>query len=282
MRPNIAKGRFGSLLFAVVYASMLLLALLLPAITSAESQGISQGYESSDDLLRPGMAVQLAMSGDQDKKVVERASSQFPERIIGISSSPENNLVVTGSTKNQVYIQTSGQVVAYVSDLGGVVKKGDILTISPLKGILMKVTDEKAAQIATALEDVDPSKAEEVGINGGPTDTKKAKVYKILVNLDRHTFTSNQNNSSTLSRISRALVGKDVGELRVLLAMLLFALLLIVEGGVVYGAIASSMTSLGRNPMAAPAIKRELRRVLLIAMGILLTGLAVVYAILWV
>ena len=227
------------------------------------------------------MAVQLA-TNNSDSKFVERGSNQFPERVIGISTIPNSNFALIGSSKNQVYVQSSGQVAAYVSDLQGVVKKGDLLTISPLKGVLMKVGSTPVAEMATALEDVDTSKAEELPIDGGNTDTNKVKVNKILINLDRHTFQSNQKTSNTLSRVSRALVGKDVGELRVLVSLLVFALLLIVEGGVVYGAVSSSLTALGRNPLAGAAIKKELIKVLGIAFAILLVGLGVVYTILWV
>lgn len=272
-------GRSIMALFGMVLVSV----SMLGGVVGADSQGIAQGYDTKDDLLRPGMAVQLAINNDNpDNRFIERGTSEFPERIIGISTSPASNFALIGSTKNQVYVQSSGQVIAYVSDLGGVVKKGDLLTISPLKGVLMKVGNTASAEMATALEDVDSSKAEELEIDGGSTSTKNAKVNKILINLDRHTFQSNQNTSNTLSRVSRALVGKDVGELRVLVALIVFALLLVVEGGVVYGAISSSLTALGRNPLAGDAIKRELVRVLAVALAILLTGLGVVYTILWI
>jgi hypothetical protein len=268
---------------AGLVAITLLLLIVMPAGSiKAEGQGFSQGYSTKDDQLVAGMAVQLSITDNQNDKYIERGSSQNPERIIGIASSPSSNIAVVGSTKNQIYVQSSGQVVAYVSDLGGVVKKGDLLTISPLKGVLQKVNNAASAEMATALEDADLSKAEDVKIDGGSTKTESTKVNKILINLDRHTFQSNQNTSNTLSRVSRALVGKDVGELRVLVSLLVFALLLVVEGGIVYGAISSSLTSLGRNPMAGKAIKRELVRVLLVALAILLIGLGVVYIILWV
>lgn len=247
-------------------------------LAHADNQGIAQGFETNDQLLRSGMAAQLT----GDANTVERGTSEHPERIIGIVTDPTNNLAVIGSTKNQVFVQSSGQVEAYVADINGVVKKGDFLTISPLKGILMRVGSSNSAEIATALSDADMTKAEEFDIKPGSTDTKKTKVTKVSINLDRHTFQTSQNTSNTLSRVSRALVGKDVGELRVLVSLLVFALLLVVEGGVVYGAISSSLTSLGRNPLASKAIKRELIRVLLIAVVILLIGLGVVYTILWV
>ena len=265
----------------ILLATFLLLPLFASAVVGAESLGIAQGYESNDNLLLSGMAVQLSLELKDSHNFVERGTSQNPERIIGIATSPSTNFAVIGSTKNQIYVQSSGQVVAYVADLGGDVKKGDLLTISPLKGVLMKVNNATSPEIATALEDADLTKAEEQKIDKGSTSKDKTKVNKILISLDRHTFQTSQNNTNTLSRVSRALVGKDVGELRVLLSLLLFALLLVVEGGIVYGAISSSLTSLGRNPLAGKAIKRELIRVLAIAVVILGIGLGVVYTILW-
>lgn len=279
MFRNFRVRRSGLVVLAILFGWLILTVPL--QITHADNQGITQGYETNDDLLRPGMAVQF-VPGNNGSQFVERGTSEYPERIIGITTDPSSNLAVIGSSKNQVYVQTSGQAEAYVADVNDVVKKGDYLTISPLKGVLMRVGDSKSAQLATALADADMSKAEQFTIKPGSTDTKSTKVTKVLINLDRHTFQSSENTSNTLSRLSRALVGKDVGELRVIVSLLVFALLLVVEGGVVYGAISSSLTSLGRNPLAGKAIKRELIRVLLIAVVILLIGLGVVYTILWV
>ncbi len=273
-------------LYRLVYGILALVLLAIPmafsTLVSAEGQGFAQGYGTKDELLRSGMAVQLTIGDDVEAKFVERGSSDKPERIIGIATAPNSNFALIGSTKNEIFVQSSGQVIAYVSDLGGVVKKGDLLTISPLKGVLMKVGGTKTAELATALEDSNPDKAEEIQIDGGSTKSNTTKVNKVLISLDRHTFQSTQNDSDTLSRVSRALVGKDVGALRVLVSLLVFALLLVVEGGIVYGAISSSLTSIGRNPLAGKAIKRELIRVLMIAVFILLIGLGVVYTILWI
>lgn len=282
MRATSVRSRISVRILVSLATVSAVIASVLFAPVSTGAQSIAQGYGTQDSLLRDGMAVQLAIQDNADNQIVERGSSEHPERIIGIATTPKNNFAIIGSSKFQVYVQSSGQVVAYVSNIGGEIKKGDLLTISPLKGVLMKVTNSATAEMATALEDTASKTGEDLSINAGSTSTNKAKVTKILINLDRHTFQSNQNTTNTLSRVSRALVGKDVGELRVLVSLLVFAILLVVEGGIIYGAISSSLTSLGRNPLAGKAIKRELFRVLAIALVVLLIGLGVVYTILWV
>jgi hypothetical protein len=49
-----------------------------------------------------------------------------------------------------------------------------------------------------------------------------------------------------------------------------------------YGAISSAITALGRNPLARSAIRREMIRILFVAIIVFLIGLGAIYGILWV
>ena len=85
-----------------------------------------------------------------------------------------------------------------------------------------------------------------------------------------------------MSKLGKSLVGRDVGEIRVLIALLVFMIVLIAEGGIIYGAVSSAITALGRNPLARKVIQREMLQVFVVAIIVLVVGLGAMYAILWI
>ncbi len=262
--------------------TLLMAGVVLP-VGKLSAQGLAQGYFSDDTNLRPGMVVQLSTTTTTEKPKVESATAAEPAKIIGLATSPSDNFVVIGNGEKQVYVQTSGEARAYISNIGGGVKKGDLLTISPLKGILMKAVDNQSSIIfGTALEDFPTSEAQSYAIDGGNTDTTESLVAKISINLDSRSFASPDTiSNSALARIGRSIVGREVGEIRVMIALIIFLIVLIAEAGIIYGAVSSAMTALGRNPMASKLIKKELFRVFVIATFVLSVGLGTIYGVLW-
>ncbi len=258
-------------------AFLLSLNFLGPAVLA-----IARGYTTSDTGLQTGMVVTLnAQSSDTSK--VERATQDNNQRVVGVVTTIDDSLVTVASGTTKVLVESEGEVNAYVADLNGEVKKGDLLVISPLKGILMKSDSSPTTIIGIAASDFSAGKADDYTIQDG-TATKTAHIAKLKVNLNRQGST-NVNLSqvdSSLSRLGKAIVGKDVGEIRVVIAMVIFFIVLIAEGGILYGAISSAITALGRNPLARKIIRKELIRVVLIAIVVLFIGLGAIFGILWV
>ena len=60
--------------------------------------------------------------------------------------------------------------------------------------------------------------------------------------------------------------------------MIMFVIVLIAEGGIIYGAISGAITAPGRNPFANKIISGEL--IITMALVVLILGLGGVYAIL--
>lgn len=258
------------------------LALFLAILSlPCSASGVSQGYVTSDPDLRPGMVVALSDSGTPDTPSVERASQDAADKIIGVATGADDTLVTIASGSQQVYVQSSGVAVAFVSDVNGSIKKGDQVSISPIKGVLMR-SEASGVIVGLALEDFPSQNAESQQIstsNGQQT----VLVARLSISLDGK-LTSNAGRvvDSSLARLGRAIVGKEVNEIQVVIAVIIFFIVLVAEGGIIYGAVSSAITSLGRNPMARKFIRRELARVLVIAVLVLLIGLAAVYAVLWI
>jgi len=245
--------------------------------------GIAKGYITTDPELKLGMAAGLSDHSTPDAPKVERASSENESRIIGVTTNPDEELVTIGSGGQQVYVETTGEVDAYASDINGDIKSGNLLTVSPLKGVLMKADINPAVVVGIALEDFDASSAETKSVTDGGGH-KDVKIAKLRVNLD-HKAASNQQagiTDSSLRRLGRAITGREIGEVRVLIALIIFLAVLVAEGGIIYGAVSSALVALGRNPMARRIIQKEMVRVILIAVVVLLVGLAAIYLILWI
>lgn len=249
------------------------------AVLSAQPVfGFARGYATKDGMLKTGMVVALSDESNDERAFVERASNKDPYSIIGIATNPADNQVTIASEEEEVYVVSSGEATAYVSDVAGEVRKGDILTISPLRGILSKAPENSALVLGIALEDAGGKTAEEYTIQT-PEGEKISKVVSIRINFDRKSGASNEPDSS-LERLGKSIAGKNVNEIRVMAAIIVFLIVLITEASILYGAISSAITSLGRNPLARQIIKHELLRVVIVAFAVLIFGLGSIFLIL--
>ena len=111
---------------------------------------------------------------------------------------------------------------------------------------------------------------------------KTVQVSLIRITLDKKASPPESQADSSLKRLGRALVGKDVNEIRIIVALIIFFIVIVSTGGVLYGAVTSAITAFGRNPLAKDIIRRELVRVIIITLIVILIGLGAVYAVLWV
>jgi hypothetical protein len=251
--------------------------------STATAQALTKGYASNDTQLLPGMVASLSSDAEGSESRVERASVDNADKIVGIATTVNESLVTIASGASQAYVESEGGVGAFVTDVNGAPKKGDLLTISPLKGILMKA-DEGGASIilAVADEDFSAESAEKYELTGdGP---QSALIQKIRVNLDRQgAGTRNVADvKSSLDNLGKLITGREIGAFRVLIALIIFVLVMITEGAILYGTISSAISSVGRNPMAHSIIRRELIRVLAVVSLVLVIGLGAIYGILWI
>lgn len=240
---------------------------------------IARGYTTDDVGLQNGMVVALSADAGTGNRV-ERASQENSQRVVGVVTNLDNSLVTVASGSAKVLVESEGEVDAYVNDMNGEIKKGDLLIVSPLRGILAKQGDGSGSVIGIAAGDFTTANAETYPIQDG-SKTKDVKIAKIKVNLNRQGATNTAKASdSSLSRLGRAIVGKEVSEIRVIIALVIFFIVLVAEGAILYGAISSAITALGRNPLGRKIIHKEMLRVVFIAVAVLLVGLGAVYSVL--
>ncbi len=227
------------------------------------------------------MLAALSGSSTADKPKIERATQETTSKLIGITTDPKDNLVTLASGEQQAYVQTSGTVEALVSDVSGAIKKGDSLTISPIKGVLMRAEADKG-NLGEALEDFNSDDAEPQTIRVNDSE-RIVMVGKMTISLANSLTTEKPGQTiedkTQLEIFGKKVTGKDIGLIQVLAALAIFLIVIVAEGAIVYGAVSSSIISMGRNPFSKRIIQTELLRVLGLVIVVMLVGVAAIYAI---
>lgn len=261
-------------LFATIFVVMLGCAWPIATVSA-----IARGYNTSDDKLQVGMVAALNVSSS-DSNSIERATQDNGDHVVGVVTTVDNSLVTVSPGSVKVFVESEGQVIAYVSDMNGAVNKGDKLVVSPLRGVLMNAGSGLGTIIGIAADNLKTTMDYDYQEGG---QTKTTQIGKVTIDLNSRGGSTNTTGAdSSLSKLGRALVGRPVSDIRVVTALAVFLVVLMVEGAFLYGAISTSITAMGRNPLARHVIRRELLRVCLIAFAVLIIGLAAVYAIVWI
>jgi hypothetical protein len=250
----------------------------------AVTSSISQGYKTQDTNLVTGMAASLSSDSTDTERLVVAASTANLDRFVGIITTVEDNLVTLSGSATDVLVSTDGQVPAFVSDLNGEVKRGDFVSISPVNGVLMKSDGSGLSRVVgIAQQDFSEITSEEKQINtSNGQQTIKVGVLKLEISQNVVKSADESEDKTALVLAGESLTGKSVGQIQVLAALVIFAVILIVEGSIIYGAIHSTVTALGRNPLAKKAVFRQLLQVSWIAVVVLIVGFGSIYLILWI
>lgn len=241
----------------------------------------AQGYVSKEPI-KEGLTV--ALTEEQTStgtKGVELASEASEARFIGITVKQTDVTATTTTSDSNVFVVTHGEVKATVSDINGKVEAGDNLVLSPLKGVLIKATQEETAAIGVALESQTDENSTTETVNNRGNARYETKLSTILVDVNPKAIAPTTQRQSFLVLFGSSLTGKDVSAIQVAAAFVIFFLILIIEGSIIYGSIYSSIIALGRNPLSKSAVYKDLVQVTILALAILAAGIVAMYFILW-
>ncbi|CAN5628594.1 hypothetical protein BH23PAT2_BH23PAT2_08750 [soil metagenome] len=259
----------------IILVASLLFAVGLGSVSAA----VARGYKTDDVELRQGMMVALVSTQDEGTETVERASQENQANIIGFTTSVNSNLVNVVSKDQDVTVQLDGEGEVYVSDINGNIERGSRLVVSPVKGVLMSATGTSLPIVAVAQENFGEASSREVKKVQTTNGEKDSVIGKLRISLDYEVGLEEE--KSSLEKLGQALTGKEVTTARVVAAFVVFIIVLVIEGGIIYGAVSSAITALGRNPLARKIIHKETFRVVGVALIVLVIGLGSVYLILW-
>lgn len=259
-------------------SSALSVLIIASTFVGVSASAIARGYSTADPDLKPGMVA--ALSADGDTSSVERASPDNSSRVVGVVTTLEDTFLSVKDNSNPVLVVDSGEVDVFVSNINGDIQKGDSLVLSQFRGIAQKASPDTRALVLGVVIDSVTGVTGYQYTEGG--QVRQTQVGKVRLNLKYQATAGVVANDSSLDKLGRLVTGREVNELRLVIAMVVFFLVLIAEGGLLYGAISGAMTAIGRNPLARKNIRGEVVRVIGAALVVLAIGLGAVYAILWV
>jgi len=262
--------------------SLLFTFAILGLGNSPQAASIAQGYTTSDSELVVGMGASLSPESTSNKTEVERSSQANKGRFVGIVTTKEASLVTLTTSVSSLYVATQGEATAYVTDVNGALKKGDYVVVSPLKGVLMKASSDEASVVGSSLEDfnVGGANSQEITKGDGSKETIKVGLVKIDVNPRIISSGKSPKNLTFLQQLGQSLAGKAISDWQVVTALVIFLLLLVVEGSLMYGAIHSAIIAVGRNPLSRTGVYKQLAQVLATAVAVLAIGITVIFGVL--
>ena len=275
----LTAGRIKNLLVAVI-TSLFIIAAGPAGGVLAE---VSQGYLTKDETLSQNMAVALTGEEIDGQLLVTAADSNQPHSALGVAIGLTDSLLAVSSVSKGVYVSSDGPVKVYVSDFNGAPKVGDLLAVSPLKGVLMKSVDETKPSFGRALDDFDTESSQEVAVSDNNDQPLTTKVTLMNVNVDVNPPTKSDGSSDNnwLQSVSANIFGRELSNIRIIMVLMVFVTMMLIAGEIIYSAVSGSITAIGRNPLARGAIARQSLRNGAFAGLVLLIGTLVIVLLIW-
>jgi hypothetical protein len=243
---------------------LLLLFFALPLYTPAlvhgqqnSSSSISQGFQP-DDSKGEIAAGALVSVKEGSLGSVELATTNSADRLVGIVD--ENPFVAISNEGRGAQVVLSGTTRVLASDINGVIKSGDKITISPIAGVGMRATADSQV-VGTAQSDFAATATKSVADKDGEQHEVKIGHVEVQVGIAYYQAPGSNFLPPFIQNAANNLAGRPVSLLRVLICSILLLLGFITVSILVYTSVRSAMTSIGRNPLAARAIRKELYQV---------------------
>jgi hypothetical protein len=259
------------------------LLLFLVGISTLHAEGassIAQGFQTSDKNVVAGAIVSLKTN---TPNTVELSTSTNVDSLTGVAGT--KSLIELSNGDSGIQVVTSGVTQTLVSDINGTIKTGDKITASPIAGVGMKATSSTLV-IGAAQANLASVKTETRTITDKNGKKKDVKIGAVPVQIDKvfYEAPSDQNTflPPALQSFANGVAGHQVTAVRVLIAALLVLFLFATVTILLYSAVRSSITSIGRNPLSENAVRKSLLEVGLTVVGVLAFTVIVIYLILTV
>jgi len=272
------KCKKGSLAWALLLLAGLFL-MGVPAAYAQQSQSssaIAQGFEadSNNGAIVAGALVSIKQDGSH---AVELATIDSVGHLAGVVD--QSPLVSISGTAKEVQVVLSGTTSILVSDINGAIKGGDKITASPIAGVGMLATADSQI-VGTAQASLKMQKTQEITDKKGGKHTIHIGQIPLQVGVAYYQVPGSNFLPPFIQSIANSVAGRPVSLIRVLLCTVLLLLGFISVAMLIYTSVRSAMTSLGRNPLAARAIRKGLYQVGIVSVVVVGGALLASYLIL--
>ena len=276
---------FGLIAWFLFFALVIKYPSFASTTPSQTQQNTVESYGTSQ-ALRPGILVQIDPSNVAN---VIPASQPDIKKTLGVVISPSaSTITVYNSTTaaNTAYVSSDGNYQVVVSDQNGSIKAGDYLTLSAVDGIAMEDNNVEPVTVGIASSSFNGSTG---SIGTGKVELSN-KTYKTVhygvitanVSIAHNPLLAVESSivPSFLVNFSTGIVGRTVSPWRIYVALIITLAVCIIVGAMLYGAVKSSLTSIGRNPLSRSSLFRGFLQVVVAAVIIFISGIFLVYLLL--
>lgn len=246
-------------------------------------QAVAESYRTNK-ALQPGMVVKL---DDKSQSSVTPATYNESKKMLGVTVAPSDTPVSlsSGSTDQQAYVVTSGRYNVLVSDQNGTIEPGDYISISSVDGIAMKAESGQDTVLGRAAVSFD-------GKSGVISTTSltlrdgrrtQAAIGSIAVDVAiraNPNFSGSGGVPTFVQNFAVNIVGKPVSAAQLYGSLVVLLLGLGIVSVLIYSGIQTSMSAIGRNPLAKQSIMHNMLQVIITALLIFIGCLVAVYLIL--
>lgn len=240
------------------------------------AQDFSSGY-TSESPVSAGMAVSLV---SEENKVVEPTHRENIDDVLGVVVSGSESLFTVTSEESNVQVVTSGVAKMLVTDTNGAIQRGDYITASSVEGIGMKADDDHGKVIARAREDFAEVDTRTVEVEEEPRTVSVARIpVAIQIGGNPEAKVTDSPLPGFLQGTANTLAGQPVSPARIIISLVIVAGGLVGSMVLLYGAVSSTIISIGRNPLSNKSIYAGLFRMVLIALMIVLISLVLGYGV---
>lgn len=250
----------------------------------AESiQTVAASYRASKPL-QLGMVVQL---DDKSKSSVKPASYNDAKKMFGVAVAQSDTPVSLSSSNGdqQVYVVTSGLYDVLVSNQNGKIEPGDLIGISAIDGIAMKADNNQDTILGRAVDGFDGRSnvvsTTSLTLKGGKKITAAIGSMAVDVAIRSNpNFTGSGGVPAFAQSFAVNIVGSPISSAQLYGSMIVLLLGLGIVSVLIYSGIQTSMSAIGRNPLAKQSIMHNMFQVIITAMLIFIGCLVAVYLVL--
>ncbi len=246
-----------------------------PVVQNTTGLDVTNVFQVTDKAIENGDIVRNADKG------ITRSSIEYDDKIFGIYQ--QNPLIVFKNVDGTgLPIARNGTALLNVSTLNGTIKKGDLITSSPIAGKGQKAT-RSGYVVGQALEDFEGKEGQKTSVEGKSAtlgqiqvalriefaEIDKAKnANRLFQYLDAALFSSVRNPEQFIRMI------RYTGSVFVLVSTAIFAYLVFAK------TVTNSIQAIGRNPLAKKSIQAAIILNIIFSSVVIILGIIASFVIL--
>ncbi|MGH7237340.1 MAG: hypothetical protein ACREGF_02290 [Candidatus Saccharimonadales bacterium] len=247
----------------------------------AAAANLSRSYQSSASVTA-GSLVSLATS---PSGFVVPASSTNAGHLIGVAVASNDSLLAVDETPGRVQVALGGVANTLVSSLNGPINIGDSVAVSAIDGVGMKAAPgSKLIGIAQRALNNQSNNITTRQVTDKAGHNHQITIGYIPVAIAIGVAPSPGGTVHSIvgsaQNLAADIVGHPVSVLSIVVSGVIALLALVAVIGLVYGSIHSSILSIGRNPLAKPAVFEALAQVMAMAALIAAAAILIIYLLL--